>query len=65
MPPIKIKELKKWITKEVGKQCKDYHPMCYVCRWWATYKELEAIVIDYQDTEAWVQEQMKKDIKKK
>ena len=36
-----LKQLRKRITKEFGRKCKDYHPMCFVCMVWHAYDVLK------------------------
>jgi hypothetical protein len=36
-----LKQLKKRLTKEIGRKCKDYHPMCFICMCWHAYLVLE------------------------
>jgi len=38
-----LKELKKAITKLVGRNCKDFNFFCYVCQVWMAYQIIENI----------------------
>ena len=44
MDKEKLKELKKWITENYGKQCKDFNIGCYVCQVWLAYDILDQAI---------------------
>ncbi len=38
------KKFKKWLEKNVGKNCRDYCWDCFVCRSWRLYDEIASYV---------------------
>lgn len=38
-----IKDLKKYLTKNWGKKCKDYSALCATCQVWRAFEEIESL----------------------